>query len=417
MRMDIDDLCSRCINGLIIPHGLRNLSRNNFQFKDSNIMDTHTSAKLLILYFVLKYNRNFVNSMNKDSENVLETGVIGAEAYSSEISLADIKITTFALHNKEYGVNDNRRYETHRFPRDQAFLYIFKDDSKCIEIKVGDKNLWSYLPEEHADEFPKLIYFRTVAKEVTVYFNDHMTYNYGLNFDNWSMKSGRLNYLTLSPVPRKSLVDLDVNCKSTTEKFKYTGNISNLDIYETKGEYKFRLVKSRSRELWRSQFTKYATQVQIYHTSGGKMVLIMHLDNGTRALSLKDEFKDIEWCEEVEPSEAFLMKVHSRTEERLANNHFKVITADDPNGTNPRENDVTKFVATTITRRCLFIHFNERIKYIELVHNDKTIWKYIDTDGDDYIQSLHYVPEDKRIVVWFNDKLPLVYHMGEENVC
>ncbi|UVC49828.1 hypothetical protein MACK_003440 [Theileria orientalis] len=381
------------------------------------MVNTHIAIKSLILCFLLKYNRNFVNSMNKDSENLLETVGIGAEEFSGEISLTDIKITTFSLRNKDYRVNDNRKYETHKFPPDKAFLYIFNDDAKCVEINVGYKNLWSYVPDEHGDEFPRLIYVRTVEKDVTVYFNDNMTRNYSLNYNKWSVNSGRLNYLTLSPVPYRSLVDLDINCKSTTERFKYTGNITNIDTYEAKGEYKFRVVKSGSRELWRSKFTKYANQVNIYHTNSAKIVLIMHLENGTRALSLKDEFEDIDWCEDAEQSEAFLMKVHSRTEERLATNHFKVITADDPNGVNPKENDVTKFVATTITRKCLFLHFNERIKYIELVHNDKTIWKYIDADGDDYIQSLHYVPVDKRIVVWFNDKLPLVYHMTDENVC
>uniref|UniRef100_A0A3B0MX47 SfiI-subtelomeric related protein family member n=1 Tax=Theileria annulata TaxID=5874 RepID=A0A3B0MX47_THEAN len=82
-------------------------------------------------------------------------------------------LSIIATNNKDLSnpkVNDTSKFDVKSF--DYVYKYNINDNANCVEVRLGQKNVWKYIPKESKKGFPKSLYYHRDLGLIFMDFNN-----------------------------------------------------------------------------------------------------------------------------------------------------------------------------------------------------------------------------------------------------
>ncbi|XP_952715.1 SfiI-subtelomeric fragment related protein family member, putative [Theileria annulata] len=343
------------------------------------------------------------------------------------------KNITVSIENSDIGyiVDMNKLHDNKLDIKEMtSYDYRFRQNSKCIEFKIDDQSVW--IKDTSENRFPKSIYYHKDLKLVFVEFNLQTFNIYKYLNNEWKLVYNN----------KMKVVILDINTKKTANEFEYSKS-SKVGTYEAKNDYKIKTVKSNDNIIWEtndpSEFAIKVSMDPVAPLESIKYVNIF-LCNGSTREYRKDGKKWIQNYEQEDlsnsyeslgsqsieqmggkqdqfnPNEYQELSVSSTIkQERSFDSNFlknlRIITADDLEGTNPKENDTEKY-KIELNAHSHYIIFADNSNCIEILYGNETVWKY-DFNSKNTPKNLYVDLNSKMIVINLGDQNSISYKYND----
>ncbi|EAN31374.1 hypothetical protein TpMuguga_04g00022 [Theileria parva strain Muguga] len=325
--------------------------------------------------------------------------------------------------NKGYVVDVNKLHDSKLDIKDMtSYDYRFRQDSRCTEFKIDDQLVWKK-DDTSENIFPRSIYYHKDLNLVFVEFNLQSFNIYKKINNEWKLVYNN----------KMKVIALDINTKKSTYMFDYSKSVK-VGTYEAKNQYKFKIVKINDNVIWHTndpdEFAVKVIMDPVATLESIKYVNIFLCNGSTREfhkngrkweLNLEEEdlsasYKSVgsesigkmgEKQDPFNPNERQELNVTSTMKQEKPFPDFlkklKIITADDLEGTNLKENDTGKY-QIELNRHSLNIKFAVNSNCIEILYGNVTVWKY----------GYHSKNTPKNLYVDLNSKMIMI-NLGDEN--
>ncbi|BAM41642.1 conserved hypothetical protein [Theileria orientalis strain Shintoku] len=311
------------------------------------------------------YRLGFCDCFRKDKPMELRS-FLDESKYPDNVKLVFSDIFNYNMNEtSKYKVYSNTLYNVFKVERPNfaSYDYLLKNNVRCVKITINDKLVW----RRTSKHFPLFIFYFESLLLVIIKFKVYHYDIYKQTSDKWELVYSTFNELENRDKPEKGKllielnrtredkketelkednakqnqvsediknnlvksggntkselvtkmqnklekakkdIDIDINSKKSNEFYRYSYDpFQEVDSYECKNNYKIKLVRKGTHDLWQNEEDIDAVCVDIYHDNRNrrsssdesddndisipkKLVVIVYFEGGFKSLTVKND--------------------------------------------------------------------------------------------------------------------------------